>query len=674
VGRYGNHALGAVIAKGPCRATERSSCVNHIIDNDAVFARNIADEIHHFAYVCAFAAFVDDCEPSIQALRVRPRALYAASVRRNEHRGRIKVLAQVVFEHHGHRVQVVEGDVEKTLDLAGMKIERQHPSHPGGLNQVCGELCGDRSSRRNLAVLPAVTVVRKDSGNRPCGRAPKRIGEDQQLHDMVVHGAARRLDDERVNPANILIQLDKRLPVRKLRDARFGERRLKIGSDGRGKHRIRSASKDANLLQHGDLLKDLLVIAPRDQGVNARRCEGLRTNTLCCPAKACHKEAVQPRYFVRPAIGNHLRGGHPWLFRDSITEQRGKPLAGESVLIDDGSLVGIAVADPESPIAARMWSTKDDVIDARLIGARLRQAVALRARLFDERTTAYRLVHGEGDRMPGLVIDRYAGVAIVKADGAGAEALFRKFAGTIQEVLVESGIETAVYRKRDGEQETLFGPAAPARIAVREHGIAFWVDLAKGQKTGAFLDQRENRKRVGQFARGLRVLNLFSYAGGFSLSAARGGATEVTSVDIAALGHRTAEESFRLEGVDPAQHRFVTSDVFDFLQRERQRRQTWDVVISDPPSFAPNEKSRLRALSAYRKLHQAAVAVLAPSGILCAASCSSHVDAESFLATLDDQTLQHGGLRLTSFFGPPEDHPTIPTFPEGRYLKFAVLQ
>jgi 23S rRNA (cytosine1962-C5)-methyltransferase len=204
--------------------------------------------------------------------------------------------------------------------------------------------------------------------------------------------------------------------------------------------------------------------------------------------------------------------------------------------------------------------------------------------------------------------------------------------------------------------------------------MAMEVDLARGQKTGAFLDQRENRVRVRSLAAGRgRVLNLFSYAGGFSIAAALGGAAEVTSVDVAAGGHASAQRSFRANGLDPSAHAFVTADVFAFLDRSKAKGDRFDLVISDPPSFAPSERAKPRAISAYRRLHGAAAAVLAEGGVLCAASCSSHVTMEDFLATLDDAALGRGDLAAREVHGQPEDHPTLAAWPEGRYLKLVVL-
>jgi 23S rRNA (cytosine1962-C5)-methyltransferase len=230
-------------------------------------------------------------------------------------------------------------------------------------------------------------------------------------------------------------------------------------------------------------------------------------------------------------------------------------------------------------------------------------------------------------------------------------------------------------REGDGKLEPLRGEPPPDTITVRENGVAMVVDLAHGQKTGAFLDQRDNRARVRDLAAGRRVLNLFSYAGGFSTAAALGGARQVTSVDVAHAAHRAAELSMRANGIDPSAHAFVTADVFAFLASAKAKGQSWDLVVSDPPSFAPSEKAKPRALAAYRKLHGACTAVLAPDdGIFCAASCSSHVTAEDFAATLDDVALNRTDLSIVGLFGPPADHPTLAAWPEGRYLKFAVLR
>lgn len=354
---------------------------------------------------------------------------------------------------------------------------------------------------------------------------------------------------------------------------------------------------------------------------------------------------------------------------------------GESVRVvaEDGTVLGAGLADPSSPIAVRMWTRGKDTLDASLWRARATAAVALRARLVaSDDTTAYRLVHGEGDRMPGFVVDRYEHVAVLRTDGDAATARASDLATALGPSLDAAGVRTLVHRFAEKGKpprlEVLRGPPPPDTLVVREHGLPFVVDLAHGQKTGAFLDQRQNRQRVRELATGgKRVLNLFSYAGGFSLFAAAGGAGRVTSVDIAAGAHAAAQASFRAAGVDPSAHAFVTADAFAFLDKARQRGDTWDLVVSDPPSFAPSERAMGRAMTAYRTLHRACAAVLAPGGIFCAASCSSHVDAATFLTTLDDATLERDDLRVVEVRGAGADHPTLPAFPEGHYLKFVIL-
>jgi 23S rRNA (cytosine1962-C5)-methyltransferase len=279
--------------------------------------------------------------------------------------------------------------------------------------------------------------------------------------------------------------------------------------------------------------------------------------------------------------------------------------------------------------------------------------------------------------MPGFVVDRYGPVAVLRTDGEAAAARIEDLVEPLWPTLASWHVSTLVHRTGGkGEKprlQLLRGAEPPGTLVVTEHGLAFVVDLAHGQKTGAFLDQRENRRRVRAMAKGRRTLNLFSYAGGFSMAAVVGGASHVTSVDVAAGAHATAQASFRAAGLDPARHAFVTADVNAFLEGAKKRGERWDLVISDPPSFAPNEKAVPRALAAYRALHRACAEVLAPGGTLCAASCSSHVGGEAFLSTLDDAALGSDDLRLLAVHGAGPDHPALPAFPEGRYLKFAIL-
>ncbi len=389
--------------------------------------------------------------------------------------------------------------------------------------------------------------------------------------------------------------------------------------------------------------------------------------------------SVREVILKQAATAERIARGHPWVWREAIARGLDGTAPGEEVQLaaPDGTPVGRGLVDPRSPIAVRVWTRRREPIDRSLWRSRAKRACDRRAWLFEgTRTSAFRVLHGEGDRMPGLVVDRYGPVAVARADGEAAAVKVPELTDALWPSLEAWGVRTLVLRAgakgQPPRHELLRGAPAPDTVQVEEHGVPFLVDLAHGQKTGAFLDQRENRRRVGELARGRRVLNLFSYAGGFSLHAALGGATRVTSVDVAAGAHATAQASFRSAGVDPGAHAFVTADVRAFLDGAREGRQQWDLVVCDPPSFAPSEKALPRALSAYRTLHSACAAVLAPGGILCAASCSSHVDVAAFLSTLDDAALERD-LAILEIRGAGPDHPTLPAFPEGRYLKFAVL-
>ena len=386
-----------------------------------------------------------------------------------------------------------------------------------------------------------------------------------------------------------------------------------------------------------------------------------------------------------------VRRGHPWVFRSSLLKEGPSEAKGSRVRIfsEDGDAIGAGIYDANSPLAVRVWALGDDArLDASVFRERLVAALAVRRTMFSDATTAYRILNGEGDRTPGFVIDRYADVAVLRIDGDAARDEAEELTRDLESVLRDAGVTTLLERGggrrtgRDaGEEKTITARFGPMRehVEVKEHGVPFVVDLVAGQKTGAFLDQRENRRRIQELVErrsargsGTRVLNLFSYTGGFSLRAALGGGT-VTSVDIATRAHATAQASFKLAGVDPKRHTFVAADAFAWLAEAKRKKEKWDVVISDPPSFAPNERAKTKALSAYRALHQACADVLANGGHFVAASCSSHVTLDDFLSTLDDAALQRHDLRLLDVYGPPGDHPTLPVFREGRYLKLAIL-
>jgi 23S rRNA (cytosine1962-C5)-methyltransferase len=393
-----------------------------------------------------------------------------------------------------------------------------------------------------------------------------------------------------------------------------------------------------------------------------------------------------PKARLTKDLRRALHRGQPWIYRAALA---GAPEAedGEVVLVTgkDGRPVGRGFFAADGPIAVRMLTTeRSDEVPA-LLRSRLDGALAERRALFASgQTTAFRWVHGEGDRLPGLHVDVYGAYASVFFDGAGARAFYLTHG--VPALLVEFGSPLGLAgvlerARRDGakqpEPRALAGTLPSGEIEVLENGLTFSVDLEHGQKGGLFLDQRENRVRVQGLARGRSVLNLFAYTGGFSLYAARGGAARTTTVDVARGAIEAARKNFVKNAHafgNAAMHAdFVARDAFEFLEDARARGERYGLVISDPPSFAPNERSRAAALASYRRLHALCATVVEPGGILCAASCSSHVGEADFLETVASGARAAGRVfELREIHGAGSDHPVRPEFTEGRYLKFAI--
>jgi 23S rRNA (cytosine1962-C5)-methyltransferase len=364
-------------------------------------------------------------------------------------------------------------------------------------------------------------------------------------------------------------------------------------------------------------------------------------------------------------LSRTVRRGHPWIYRQAL---RASGALVDGALVDvfdrDERRLATGFWDASGPIAVRVLSLEPLADPAELFRERLQAALARRLSRLDLATTnAFRLVHGEADTLPGVHIDVYADVASVRFDGGGARAFY----GALWQALLELeplGLRSVIDRERRGDS---------VPVEVLENGLRFAVDLGKAQKGGLFLDQRENREKVEKLARGRRVLNLFGYTGAFSLYAARGGAQTTDTVDRARPAVLAARENFERNGLAGPSHRFHAADAFSFLEAARRAGRTWDLVICDPPSFA-NKKSALpSARHAYKRLHALAASVVAPGGLFCPASCSSHVTRDDFLRLVDDGVKAQGRLfRLQSVNGAGFDHPSLKAFPEGDYLKFAI--
>lgn len=389
-----------------------------------------------------------------------------------------------------------------------------------------------------------------------------------------------------------------------------------------------------------------------------------------------------PAVTLRKDLAHAVRGGHPWLYRDALRCPPGLR-SGDTVDVRDGHGAFLARGryDAASPIAVRVYTLDPaEAVDAALLQRRLRAALRLRRVALDlTQTTGFRLCNGEGDGLPGVVVDIYHDIAVLRFDDEAAAAWRAPLAAAVQ-ALPDLPITTVLERSRGAQGALLAGPAPADEVEIREHGTPLLVDVRHGQKTGLFLDQRENRRLIRRYAAGRSVLNCFSYTGGFSIQAALGGASQVVSVDVAQAALATARRIFARSGLAPSPlglaegaYQFLAEDVFIHLRRAAACGVRHDLVIVDPPSFAPSERTLPRALAAYRDLFALAMQVVAPGGLLAAASCSSHVDLPAFLDALAEASRAAGRTaRILESTGQPADHPTTPAFKEGRYLKFVL--
>jgi len=393
------------------------------------------------------------------------------------------------------------------------------------------------------------------------------------------------------------------------------------------------------------------------------------------------------RLRVTPAAESVLRSGHPWLFADSIREQNRAGQVGELAVIYDRKdrFLATGLFDPDSPIRVRLLHVgKPRAIDHNWWAERLTQALDAREGLFDVQTTGFRWINGESDGWPGLVLDRYDRTLVLKLYSAAwlprldeiAELITGRLRPERIVLRLSRNIQTLAqqqFGKADGE--ILNGPPLDGPVTFLETGLRFEADVLHGQKTGFFLDQRENRRLVESLARGRDVLNAFSFSGGFSLYAARGGARSVTDLDLSAHALAGAKRNVALNSANACaascRHEFVQANAFVWLNQEPGRM--FDLVILDPPSLAKREIERPGAIRAYGRLASSGIEHLKSGGILVACSCSAHVTAAEFFEAVRRSTLNAGRtfeeLRTTRH---APDHPA--TFKEAAYLKAIYLR
>jgi len=363
-----------------------------------------------------------------------------------------------------------------------------------------------------------------------------------------------------------------------------------------------------------------------------------------------------------------LAAGHPWVYRDHVPRGLSLP-SGSWVRVRAGNFSGYALWDERSPIALRVLSA-ERLPDALWTLERVRRAWELRELVRSGDTTALRWLNGEGDGLPGVTVDLYGGFAVVVSYADAVEPLLPWVVDALGQTTKLAGI----VRRRKGEKlELLSGRKPPRELIVSEHGLRFAVDLYAGQKTGLFLDHRDNRRTVGQISAGRRVLNLFSYSGGFSVHAAAAGAAAVTSVDSAPAAMADATRNLELNGLDPDSHEPVVSDAFEFLERSVSQARRFDLVVCDPPSFA-RERSQLdAALKAYTRVNMLGLRVTEPGGLYAAASCTAQVSPQAFREALAESARRaKRRLQIIHEAGQASDHPVMAGHLEGRYLKFIV--
>ena len=394
--------------------------------------------------------------------------------------------------------------------------------------------------------------------------------------------------------------------------------------------------------------------------------------------------AKLPDILLPTHLKDRLALGHPWVYRNHLPPGLRLP-SGSWVRARCGGWSGYGLWDDEGPIALRIFSERQ-VPDPAWLRERVRAAWELRAPLREAGVSAYRWLFGEGDGLPGLTADLYGEWAVVQTYMAGAETLVQWLAGALRAIAPLRGI---VARSRDwrleiGDSEdapqspisnlqSLWGDSPPRDLVVEEYGLRFYADLRAGQKTGLFLDQRENRRFVERLSAGREVLNCFAYTGAFSLYALRGGARSVVSADIGKGLAEATDANIALNQLDARRHSFITGDCFDLLARFVEEGRRFDLVILDPPSFARSKQNRYAALRAYTRLNALALRCVAPGGLLATASCTSQVGPEAFKEMLAAAGSSAGRrLQILHEAGQPLDHPVPAHFPEGRYLKFVV--
>jgi 23S rRNA (cytosine1962-C5)-methyltransferase len=394
--------------------------------------------------------------------------------------------------------------------------------------------------------------------------------------------------------------------------------------------------------------------------------------------------SAAPQLRLKPGRERSLLRRHPWVFSGAVDEVSG-PQSGDTVEVRaaDGRFLAWAAYSPASQIRARVWTFDEaEVPGPGLFERRIELALARRSpEIPGETANALRLVHGESDGLPGFIADRYADTVVVQLLSAGCE----KWRDTLIGILRERSGCARIYERSDTDVRELeglpessgliFGAAAGAPLGIVEHGVRYEVDVASGQKTGFYLDQRDNRRRVGQLSAGREVLDCFCYTGGFALCALAGGARSVLLLDASAQALAQAKRNFVLNGVEAGRAEWLDADVFEALRGLRREGRQFDLIVLDPPKFAPTPKDAERAARGYKDINMNALKLLRPGGLLATFSCSGGVSPELFQKIVAGAAADAGvPLLLRERYRAAPDHPVRIEFPEGEYLKGLLLE
>lgn len=387
---------------------------------------------------------------------------------------------------------------------------------------------------------------------------------------------------------------------------------------------------------------------------------------------------MKPAVYLHQSKQNAIRYGHPWVFPKAIARQEGKCITGEcvNVFVANGELLGVGVYNEHSLYRVRMLALTIESIDTtslkHIIHHRLQQALALRQaiNLPNEMTSAYRLFNSEADGLSGLTIDRFNQTCVISSSAYWVEMHKETILTCMREIMLQDTIlwfAQAKPLKQDGwitsSLESITGVEQ-----VLEAGVRYHVDFSNVQKTGLFLDQRENHQRVAAFARGKRVLDLYTYSGGFALHAAAAGALTVTAVDSSAQAIALAKENAKINALDSVE--FIEADARDYLVKSGE----YDIVILDPPKLVPSQRYIDRAKNYYRFLHREVFKAMRSGSLLMTCNCSAALSADDFTSLVSAQAMAVGKMiRILGVYGPASCHPTLASFPEGHYLTAVLL-